>query len=250
MSTPEQTYQKFAVFYDLYVGRFSADFDFYHSYCSNDKSIVEIGCGTGRILKYLLGKGFSVTGIDISDEMLQKAEAKLEPFVSSGHLKLLNHNFAENPFETKFDVALLTFYTFNYILDKPEAFLTNIHRSLNKQAALLIDVFYPMPLKNIDIDSIWTEKSFEIEGQQVLLKDKRTMNGNVEHRCQVFSINGSEGISIDTFRRYFSPKEMVCLLKNAGFSEVKLAPGYDFANLKGELEERELGDNYIVVAKK
>ncbi|HEY9122742.1 MAG TPA: class I SAM-dependent methyltransferase [Bacteroidales bacterium] len=250
MSTPEHTYQKFAAFYDLYVGRFSADVDFYHSYCSSDKSIVEIGCGTGRILKYLLDKGLSVTGIDISDEMLQKAGAKLEPYVSSGHLKLLNHNFAEKPFETKIDVALLTFYTFNYILDKPESFLTNIHRSLNRQANLLIDVFYPMPLKNKAIDNVWNEKYFEIEGQQVLLKDKRTMNGNVEHRCQVFSINGSEGISIDTFRRYFPPKEMVYLLKNADFSDVKLAPGYDFRSLKCELEESELGDNFIVVAKK
>lgn len=249
MSTPEQTYQKFAAFYDLYVGKFSADFDFYYSYCNNDKSIVEIGCGTGRILKYLLGKGLPVTGIDISDEMLQKAEAKLEPFVSSGHLKLLNHNFAEKPLETKFDVALLTFYTFNYILDKPETFLSNIRQSLNKQAALLIDVFYPMPLKNKAIENVWTERSFEIEGQQVLLKDKRTMNGNVEHRCQVFSINGGEGISIDTFRRYFRTNEMVHLLKNAGFSDVKLAPGYDFANLKVELKESELSDNYIVVAR-
>lgn len=42
----------------------------------NKNSILEIGCGTGRITKGLIESGFSVTGIDVSENMIQKAILK------------------------------------------------------------------------------------------------------------------------------------------------------------------------------
>jgi ubiquinone/menaquinone biosynthesis C-methylase UbiE len=72
------TYKAFSDFYDSYVGKFNEDFDFYKTYCNKSDSIIEIGCGTGRILDYFLKQNYKITGVDISDEMLNKAKDKLD----------------------------------------------------------------------------------------------------------------------------------------------------------------------------
>lgn len=64
--------------------------------------ILEVPVGTGRITEYVLKKGFSLTGIDISQEMLSLAKKKLSHFDESC---LLMVGDAENlPFqEESFD---------------------------------------------------------------------------------------------------------------------------------------------------
>jgi SAM-dependent methyltransferase len=68
-----ETYKVFADIYDLYVGRFNADLYFYKSFCQKTDRIIEIGCGTGRVLNDFLCEGYQITGLDISQEMLDKA---------------------------------------------------------------------------------------------------------------------------------------------------------------------------------
>ena len=48
------TYQKFAQYYDVYVQHFADDLPFYCDSIKGSKFVVEIGCGTGRILQVLL----------------------------------------------------------------------------------------------------------------------------------------------------------------------------------------------------
>ena len=38
-------------------------------------SLVDLGCGTGRLGRYFTGKGFKVLGVDLSEEMLKAARA-------------------------------------------------------------------------------------------------------------------------------------------------------------------------------
>lgn len=66
----QETYKSFARYYDLYVGDFDADLPLYKSLCSREHRVLEIGCGTGRVLRALLQAGVCVTGVDISDDML------------------------------------------------------------------------------------------------------------------------------------------------------------------------------------
>jgi ubiquinone/menaquinone biosynthesis C-methylase UbiE len=49
------------------------------------KSILEIGCGTGSYTKMLLKRGYEVTAVDISDDMLKIARKKCV-----GKFKVLN----------------------------------------------------------------------------------------------------------------------------------------------------------------
>src|SRR5688572_27682718 len=62
-------------FYDLEHGDFTDDLDLYvHLGEMIGDPIVEVGCGTGRILIPLAQAGHRVTGIDSSTAMLARAE--------------------------------------------------------------------------------------------------------------------------------------------------------------------------------
>ncbi|MGA3085045.1 MAG: class I SAM-dependent methyltransferase, partial [Thermodesulfobacteriota bacterium] len=125
--TVQATYSLFAKFYDAYVEDFAGDIPFYLSLASNTHSpILEIGCGSGRVLLSLLRDGHVVTGVDISEEMLRLAGDKLQKNHLIEKCTLLNHNFVDSSLSQKIGLALVTFYTFNYLLsqDHQMAFLT------------------------------------------------------------------------------------------------------------------------------
>ena len=72
----QETYKRFVQYYDLYVEDFNADLPLYMDLCDPEHNILEIGCGSGRVLRALLEEGCRVTGIDISDDMLRVAETE------------------------------------------------------------------------------------------------------------------------------------------------------------------------------
>ena len=120
-------YEKFAQYYDTYVQHFADDLSFYCDSIKGSKFVVEIGCGTGRVLQALLGSGAHITGVDVSTDMLDIAKLRFADQLATEKLHLDIHNFLDAPIATHFDTALVTFFTFNYVLDDPQIFLSNLH---------------------------------------------------------------------------------------------------------------------------
>lgn len=249
MNSTIETYKIFSDFYDLYVGKFDSDFDFYKSHCNKTDRILEIGCGTGRILNLLLQMDCKVTGIDISQEMLDKASKKYHNQIKNGKLTLINHDFATDKLNDRFDNILMTFYTFNYILDRPIDCLKNVYNSLNYNGLLLMDLFYPNTLFDRSINGIWINKEYNIDGQLIKIQDCRTINNDIEHRQQVIHINDSE-TKIDTKRKYYNPSKMIELLNLSGFNDIKISYNYDVNGFNDTIDETKLKNNYIIKAKK
>ena len=245
----KKTYRIFADFYDAYAGGFSDDLEFYRNICQPDDTLLEIGCGTGRILQILLQKNCQITGIDISEEMLETARKKLHTFIKNKSLRVLNHDFADYPLHGTYNKALLTFYTFNYILEKPVTFLTNIFDSLVNKSEIYLDLFYPHTLQRKDIDNQWIEKKLVIGSKPVVIRDKRTLHGNLEHRTQVFCSDQTE-TCIETTRRYYNPVELKGFLEKAGFRDIRFSVSYDTDWISECISENKLRTNYMVKAKK
>jgi SAM-dependent methyltransferase len=241
------TYRRFAAFYDGYVGRFHDDFGFYEAFCPPGEPVVEIGCGTGRILDLLLRLGCPTTGLDISPEMLRLARERFPPALRTGRLELSDHNYSNGPLGKKFSRAIASFYTLNYIHEGLPDFLAGVRTDLVPDGAFLADLFVPVALTRPGFDGAWVDKAVQFNGQTVPFRDRRLIDGSFEIREQVYLVDDRE-IRIETRRRFHTPAEMQSTLEEAGFGEILFAPRYDYPHLGPSSDMPDLDTNYVVVA--
>ena len=81
--------------------------DFIESEIKRDKScrILDVGCGTGRHAIELVKRGYSVTGVDLSENMLNRAREKA---IDTGVQLDFEKADARNlPFEDEFDLVIM-----------------------------------------------------------------------------------------------------------------------------------------------
>jgi SAM-dependent methyltransferase len=77
-ATASDAYELFAEYYDLEYDSFDVDLDFYRQFARQANGpILEIGCGTGRVLRALADLGLPLTGVDNSPEMLSRAGSRM-----------------------------------------------------------------------------------------------------------------------------------------------------------------------------
>jgi ubiquinone/menaquinone biosynthesis C-methylase UbiE len=247
--TANQTYQQFAYYYDAYVQGFDKDLAFYQALCRKADAILEVGCGTGRVLQRFLADGFACTGVDISDEMLAVARQKLAPFCQTGQLRLIRHDFLQAPLPERYHTVLVTFYTFNYILQDPETFLRHISLSMSDGATLVMDLFYPKTLEHRELDHVWTTKEFCDHEKLIILRDKRAFSGDLEERIQIYQEAGQE-TCITTIRKYYPPTAIKRVLETVGFTVITFSEKYDVHNFQDTLPEKSLQEHFVVKAVK
>ena len=248
-ASAHETYRAFAPYYDAYTAAFDKDLPFYTGLCAPHERIVEVGCGTGRVLRRLLEHGFRITGVDISPEMLATARQQLAEFGQHGQVVFWQHNLLEQPLPAQFDKVLVTWYTMNYILVTPDIFLRNLLNSMTAGALLGMDLFYPKTLKQPALHDAWTTRQLTAPDRVVTLQDKRAMTGDLEERIQIYHADG-QTTEIRTLRQYYAPHTVKRLLENVGFTEISFSADYDARTFKPILREDELCDHFVVTAQK
>jgi len=134
-----------APFYDLDFGGLQDDLDFYLNWARSEGSpILEVGCGTGRVLTYLAQAGFQVTGVDSSASFLEVARQKL-----TGTLKkrtnLVQADMRQLALGREFSLAIVALNTFAHLtcLDDQLRALERIHRHLRPGGLLILDLGNP-----------------------------------------------------------------------------------------------------------
>jgi len=102
--------------------------------------ILDCACGTGAMANRLANKGYVMTGIDLSEEMLVHAqENALEQELKVRYLMM---DIREIAIKDKFDAVISYFDGVNYLIDKAdlEEFLTGVQRVLNPGGLLVFDI--------------------------------------------------------------------------------------------------------------
>jgi SAM-dependent methyltransferase len=203
--------------------------------------VLELGCGTGRVLIPIARAGASITGLDVSTAMLARCRTKLEaesPEVRS-RVTLVQGDMTSFDFGKLFALVTIPFRPFQHLLtvqDQLEC-LTRIHRHLLPGGRLILDLFNPS-LDYLVNRPIGVEQP---EGPPVTLPDGRTLVRTFKIVAQdrftqvndiemyyELSANGRSERQTHSFRmRYFFRYEAEHLLARAGFSVDRLYAGYD-----------------------
>lgn len=153
-------YDLFAKFYDTAMNTGSNTSDkvkhlkaWIHKYNPSAKTLLELGCGTGTILKEFVGD-FELTGLDLSSEMLAIARQKVpEANLHQGDMSDFN-------LDKKFDVILCVFDSINHLKDFTEwqSLFNKAAEHLEPNGLLLFDINTIGRLKWLIEQPVWFTK--------------------------------------------------------------------------------------------
>jgi 2-polyprenyl-3-methyl-5-hydroxy-6-metoxy-1,4-benzoquinol methylase len=96
----------------------------------NDKKIIDLGCGTGALIPFVLNNNAHYTGIDNSVEMISVIKEKFFKEFNEGKIKLKLNNFIDIKNNEKFDIIIGLgfieyFDEYEVIFDKISLLLNN-----------------------------------------------------------------------------------------------------------------------------
>src|SRR5437660_12620964 len=83
-------YDLIAPFYDIEHAQFDEDVDMYQNFaelCTGP--LLELACGSGRLLIPLASEGYTLTGVDTSEKMLSLAQERLQEAGVSSRVTLV-----------------------------------------------------------------------------------------------------------------------------------------------------------------
>jgi SAM-dependent methyltransferase len=232
-------YSTLARYYDLENADFTEDLPFWLELAEEyGDPILELGCGTGRVLLHLARRGHAVTGIDNSPEMLARLEAKLgaatHPPLSPAPL-LLRADMKDFTTEQRFRLALMPFNTFMHLLTLEDqiAALTSIHRHLQPGAALALDVINPGEAyaaheQGLTLERTFTDGDRTVQQFSSLAIDRAAQIACVTWLYDSVAPDGAvQRAAVPLTLRYTFPGEMRLLLEKCGFTLAHLYGNYD-----------------------
>ncbi len=139
-------YRDLAYLYDPEHDLITDDIELYRDLATlAGEDVLDLGCGTGRVMSGLLLAGLRVTGVDISDTMLSVANGKLRDHGVKGTLR--RTDMRELPFENDFNLAICCLDSFGHLItvEDQQACLAGAYRALRESGLVAIDVLNATP---------------------------------------------------------------------------------------------------------
>jgi len=214
----EELFQDFADNYDResFTSGTLGEVDFIEREISYNKKgrILDIGCGTGRHSLELARRGYSVTGIDLSSDMIGKAKALAQK--ENLTIDLQVRDARDFNFEGAFDLAIMLCEGAFPLMETDEmnfSILQNVYNSLKPGGKLIqttLNGLFPL---------FHSVKEFMDKGDNLGQSSGNTFDLMTFRDLSVYEIEDDHGNkkSLNCNERYYVPSEMTWLLKSAGF---------------------------------
>jgi SAM-dependent methyltransferase len=248
----------YADFYDhFYADKdYEAECDFleevFRSYATAPvRSILDLGCGTGGHALILSRRGYRVTGVDRSEEMLAIARAKAVSASDPSNVPTFEHfDIRSLDLGCTFDAVIAMFAVMGYMTTNDDllAALRSARRHLAPGGLLIFDAWYgPAVLSQRPTDryKLITNGSRQIA--RFVHSDLDTLHHLVRVNYQILELEGErlarQVTEIHTMR-YLFPQEIAFYLSQTGFSLLVLSPCWQLDTLPTENHW-----NTVVVAK-
>ncbi|HEY7127933.1 MAG TPA: class I SAM-dependent methyltransferase [Ktedonobacterales bacterium] len=136
-------YDLIAPYYDLEHASYQDDVDLYLNYAAaTGAPILEIGCGSGRLLLPLAQQGYEVVGVDSSQVMLKRAQERLNDAGLTHLVKLVEGDARKLALDQRFRLAFVGLNSFAQFTTRTEqqAVLTALAAHLVPNGVLLLDL--------------------------------------------------------------------------------------------------------------
>lgn len=204
--------------------------------------VLELGCGTGRVLVPTARAGVSITGVDMSATMLAVCGERLqrEPEAVRSRARLVEADMRAFDLGSTFALVTIPFRPFQHLItvDEQLACLDTVRRHLAPGGTLIVDVFNPLldliaqPITGEDVaegsefatpDGRRVSRTFRRVGH-----DQANQVQQLELIYYVTHPDGRQERVVHAFgMRYFFRFEVEHLLARAGFDVQHLYADFD-----------------------
>lgn len=204
--------------------------------------VLEVGCGTGRVLIPTARAGVDIIGLDASPQMLAVCRDKLrqEPAEVHARVRLVEADMRHFALGHTFHLVTLPFRPFQHVLTVEEqlACLTCLHRHLVPGGRLILDIFNPS-LDALTRDDLGQEYGEEpafttpdgrrvIRRAKTVARDRWHQINQVELIYDITSPDGHTERLVHAFSmRYLFRFEAEHLLARCGFEIEHVYADYD-----------------------
>jgi 2-polyprenyl-3-methyl-5-hydroxy-6-metoxy-1,4-benzoquinol methylase len=217
---------------------------------SNKKinSILDIGCGTGEHSLNLTNAGYKLTGIDLSEAMINIAREKSK--VKKKDIDFHVSSMQDINFTNHWDAVICMFCAINYLIgaNTIKKTLRNIHDHLNKDGLLLFD--YRNGIPSLSSYSPTRVKWAKLGNKKILRISENSIDKikqlfYTKYTLIIFGESEPAQICYDEhIMQYFFPLEIENYLTDSGFEIVDTHPF-----LKRNTIPSENDWNILIVAK-
>ncbi|KYC46009.1 MAG: tRNA (uracil(54)-C(5))-methyltransferase [Candidatus Methanofastidiosum methylothiophilum] len=199
----------------------TGEIDFIEKEINYNKSmkILDIGCGTGRHSIELAKRGYKVTGIDLSECMLERAKEKAKE--SNVKVDFIKADARELKFENQFDLALMICEGGFPLMETDEMnfkILQSAAKALNHKGKFILTTLNGLfPLFHSVKDFI---NSKSVDGKT----DGNTFDLMTFRDKSILEITDDTGNikKIKCDERYYVPSEITWLLKTLNFKKIDI----------------------------
>ncbi|MFQ5512994.1 MAG: class I SAM-dependent DNA methyltransferase [Myxococcota bacterium] len=210
------------------------DVEFYRELAREAQGpVLELACGTGRVLLEIAKQGIPCTGLDASPRMLSALRRKEFPPT----LRLVCAPMQDFDLgEVRYSLIFSAFRGFQHLYTHEDqlACLACVRRHLAPGGRFAFDVFSPDPERSrLAHEPEAEDVRFEMDGETIIRLtaverdlDRRLLTARMRYERR----SGNEVIDserIDIPMRYFSADELRALMTEAGFDHVTLHGNFD-----------------------
>ena len=236
-------YDPIARFYDLTHASLTADFPLILQLAANANGpVLELGCGSGRLLLPLARAGHTVTGLDLSIAMLDRAQARLAQEATAVQARAALHQADMTSFSLpnapRFGLIIIPYNTLLH-LDTAQAVATlrQARRYLAGNGRLFIDLANPVDIANTPEDALLSLENVLTDpetGELIVHLASNRLDTAVQtmHITWIYDVSAPNGGPVhrtvsQANYHYRYPHQLELLLQEAGYTLLNLWGDYD-----------------------
>lgn len=239
-------YELIAPYYDLEHADYQDDVDLYLNYAAACGSpVLELGCGTGRLLMPLARRGVKLIGVDSSPAMLARARQHLEAQDLLKHVELIEADARVLQISQRFRLAFVALNSFAHFItrDDQRAVLGTLHEHLLPGGTLILDLPYADIRRHQQADGqmfhqgTWLDQS-RSELVSHLVAPTTDATGRILYLTHFYDAHSQGGplsrTIVQTTLALLSPGEAALLVESSGFHVQRLFGDYDLNPCEAE----------------
>lgn len=197
--------------------------------------VLDLGCGDGRHSLELTRRGFRVTGLDLSEELLERA--LLRTADEGLDITFIQGDMRDPPAVQEYDLVVNFFTSFGYFREDGEnaRVLEAISRALRPGGRFLMDYLNrEYVISTLVPSDRRTVEGMEVEQRRWITGDPSAAGGHVRINKQVWIREDGAERSYDESVRMYTLDELEALMDRAGLKVTQTYGDFDGRPVSGD----------------